>query len=120
VITARPSATPLGDIQGDFPPDARQESITLPTRIDYAIGAGERHGYRFFVNPGLTWTITVIPDAQLQPVLTLHNPDGTVAEISDYADGSQIVFQTLTRGQYGVVIESPTAGGYTLTILPSQ
>jgi hypothetical protein len=120
VITGQPSATPLGDIQGDFPPDVQQKSITLPARIDSALGVGERHGYRFFLNSGLTWVITVIPDEQLQPIVTLYNPDGTVADISDFADGSQIIFQAAAHGQYGVAVESPTSGGYTLSILPSQ
>ncbi len=124
VVTAQPSSTPLGDILGDFPPDIRQESITLPAKIDHRLGAGEQHGYRFFASSDLSWTIRVLPDANFDPVLTLYNPDGSVAQINnDRATGertSELTFQAQTTAQYGITITSngATAGGYTLQILP--
>jgi hypothetical protein len=125
IVTSVPTATPVGDIQGDFPAGIMQQSITLPARIDNALGSGEKHGYRFFTNTGITWVITVYPDSQFDPVLTLYHPDGTALDLNDDISESdltsQLIFTPQTAGQYGIVIEGAggiSAGGYTLMILP--
>lgn len=124
VITAQPSPTPLGDIQGDFPAVIQQISITLPAKIDDLMTSGEQRGYRFFVSPQLTWIIRVIPDATFDPVLTLYYPDGTVAQLNnDRSEGdrtSEIIFQATETAQYGILVAGAngTSGGYTLQILP--
>lgn len=116
VISIYPSPTPPGDITGDFPATIQQASITLPARIDEAIGVGEPHGYRFFAGPGLIWVITLLTDGGFTPRLTLYNPDGTVSQITD---GQPITFTAPEIAQYGLLIEPSTgAGGYTLRIFP--
>jgi hypothetical protein len=128
IVTAQPTATPVGDLGGDYPADVMQQSITLPTRIDGTLAFGEKHGFRFFVEPGFTWVITVTPDQNFDPLLSLYNPDGTIADLKDDISasnlGSRITFAASERAQYGIVIESAqngaTAGGYTLDILPQR
>jgi hypothetical protein len=128
IVTAQPTATPIGDLVGDFPAGVTQQSITIPARIDDVLGFGEKRGFRFFVDPGFTWIISVTPDRNFDPLLSLYNPDGTIASIHDDISGSnlgsQIAFSAPERAQYAIVIESAqngaTAGEYTLDILPQR
>lgn len=125
VVTPAYTPTPVGDIQGDFPVDAPQQFITVPARVDHAISFAEKHGYRFFLDPGLTWTLNVYSDGVFDPQMSLYGPDGVIIQLDDDggSDGlsSQMSFQAPVSGQYGLVIQSSggsTAGGYTLTIMP--
>jgi len=128
IVTAQPSATAVGDLVGDFPAGVIQQSITLPARINDTLAFGQKKGFRFFVEPGFTWVITVTPDRNFDPLLSLYNPDGTIANINDDISASnlasRITFTASERAQYGIVIESAqggaTAGGYTLDILPQR
>jgi hypothetical protein len=126
VVIIQATATPVGDLRGDFPPDVAQLSITLPAKIDNWMDLGQRRGYRFFAKPGLRWLITVLPDAAFNPQVTLFNPDGSVAQINnDRAPGertSELIFEASETAQYAILVESAergsTAGGYTLEIMP--
>lgn len=128
IVTAQPSATAVGDLTGDFPAGVVQQSITLPARIDDRIAFGEKQGFRFFVEPGFTWVITVTGDQNFDPLLSLYNPDGTIANINDDISSgnlaSRITFTASERAQYAIIIESAqggaTAGAYTLDILPQR
>lgn len=126
VITALPSATPIGDVGGDFPATVPQSSVQVPARVDETFAPNDRHAYRFFAAPNLTWTITVTPDRTFDPVLTLYSPDGVVMQIDDDGGGglsSRISFTPTEAAQYAILIESAkggaSSGGYTLQILPS-
>lgn len=124
VIESTP--TPVGDLRGDFPTDAPQFSITVPAKIDQWLELGQRHGYRFFAQPGIRWVITVLPDATFNPQVSLFNPDGSISQINnDRATGdrtSELIFEASEVAQYAILIESAergtTSGGYTLEILP--
>lgn len=124
IVIIDPSPTPIGDIQGDFPRDVRQISITLPAKIDDVLDFGEKRGYRFFAAPGITWIISVLPMDTLDPVVSLYNPDGTIAQINDNGAGgrgSQLIFEASALAQYAILIDSgQTGGAYTLQILPQR
>jgi|GEM_PF-6008411 len=121
VVTANATATPLGDIMGGYPPDVRQLSIIIPSKIDNEFALNGRRGYRFFVQPGLGWEIEVASENRLRTRITLYNPDGTIAQIQD-ASGTNntITFNATQTAQYGILLEAinGTAGGYTLQIMP--
>jgi hypothetical protein len=126
IVTAPATATPPGDIAGDFPRGVVQRVISLPARVDDSVGPGEKHGYRFLVAPGLLWRVQVIGDASFDPLITLFNPDGTVKGLNDNrAAGesrSELSFNAEAQGQYGLLIEgvAGTSGGYTLLLLPQE
>ncbi len=119
VVIIAPTATPPGDIQGDFPAGVQQQSITLPARIDNVLAPGASRGYRFYAHPSATWRVSLASQGDFDPLLILYNPDGTVQELSNnLAEG--ILFQPRAdSAQYGVLVQGDAAGGtYTLRILP--
>ncbi|MCL4879978.1 MAG: hypothetical protein KJ064_25205 [Anaerolineae bacterium] len=126
IVIVTPAFSPTGDIMGDFPADVSQQFITVPARIDHVLGLGQKHGYRFFLDPGLTWIMTVYSDGTLDPQLSLYGPDGVIIQLDDDSGGdgisSQISFQAPVSGQYALLIQSAgdgsSSGGYTLTVMP--
>jgi len=116
IITAVP--TPAGDLGGEFPADAPQISTSLPARIDDWLDMGQKRGYRFFAQPGLTWRISLAPAQGVTAQASLYNPDGTLAELINGA--GQIIFSAEQTNQYAVLVESPSGGNYTLSIMPQQ
>lgn len=126
IVTAPATATPPGDIAGDFPLGVVQRAISLPARIDQTLEPGEKHGYRFLVAPGLQWRVQVFGDNTLDPLITLYNPDGTVKALNDNNPegglSSEILFNADSSNQYGLLVEgvAGSGGGYTLLILPQE
>ncbi len=129
VVTPAFAPSPVGDVGGDFPADVPQTFILTPAKIDHEIFIGQRHGYRFFLQSGISWTFTVTPNETFDPMMSLYGPDGVLVSLSDDVQTgvdlrSQFTFTPPTDGQYALLIESTpdqqTAGGYTLQIMPNR
>lgn len=122
VVTDVPTPTAVGDITGAFPANVPQISIIVPAKIDNELGVEQSRGYRFFARAGTTWDITIITDGQLDTVLSVYSPDGTILGINDDLQpgnrGSSLRFTATETAQYGVLIAANgvSAGGYTLSI----
>lgn len=133
IIIVTPDYTPAppaesGDIAGDFPAGIPQQFIQVPAKVDHEVfSVGERHAYRFILEPTLTWTFTVTGDGNFDPKASLYGPDGVLVQMNDDIQigvdlRSQFTYTPPARGQYALLIEStgdrPTTGGYTLQIMP--
>ena len=122
IITAVPSSDNLPPIGGDFPAGISQTYLNLPARLDNTLDFQEKHAYRFFLEPGITWTITVTPVTDIDPVLSLYSPEGLILQHNNLGAALPvtITYQATVSGQYGIIVETAgggaTAGAYTLTI----
>lgn len=128
VVTSEPQVDTLQTpMPVDFPVPAEQQQIlNIPARVDHELGFGERHAYRFWWEPGFTWTIRLLTVEGMVPVVSLYNPQGLIIDQEIDTQGSYNIAISYTPteiGQYAVIVETSggvTAGGYTLTVMPQR
>ena len=126
VITVEPIANLQTPMPAEFPvPATQQQVITLPARVDHDLPFAEKHAYRFWLEPGLTWTFSVITIEGMMPVISLYNPQGLIiSQQQSTAPSVSMSYTPTEEGQYALIVETAgggaTAGGYTLRIMPEQ
>ncbi|NDJ85780.1 MAG: hypothetical protein GYB66_07835 [Chloroflexi bacterium] len=128
-LSPGPTLDPGAAFDNGFPEavDARQV-ITVPTRIDHTLSAGQKQGYIFRAPAALAWQITVVSTGGgLTPTVRLYGPpNSALIETQTASSASQTASLTFTSTPgtaYAVVVAGATpttAGTYTIRILPSQ
>lgn len=124
-----PTVQPSPIVSAAWPAGVEFVPNTVPAMIKNTLAAaGQRHGYRFDGRAGDVWLITVEPQDNLDPLVTLYAPSGAVLGTSDDRSDTDLTSEiqvTLPEtGPYRVLVESAagglTVGAYVLALLEAS
>jgi hypothetical protein len=117
---------PTATVSAAWPAGVEYVPNTIPAMIKGTLdAAGQKRGYLFDGRAGEVWSITVEPQDNIDPMLTLYAPSGAVVgtndDRGDYDLTSELDVTLPETGSYRLVVESAagglTTGSYVLTLL---